>query len=315
MKPRSAVGIIKLVPPSSMPADDLTFAEDSIGVAGAGRVAQALGRLLAERGEPVMAVASRDPERAAAAALFIGGAEPVSLTALARCERVLIAVPDDAIPAVAEVLAGAGMQRGAVLHTSGARGPEVLAALAAAGVSCGALHPLQTIATPEQGLGVLTGGVFAISGAGAARAWAERIVTLLGGTPLPIPPERYPLYHAAAVMASNHLVGLVDAAVKVMELAGIAPEEALRALAPLASSSLANALALGPAQALTGPLGRGDAGTIALHLEALRRAPEPVRALYRVAARHLVDLARRKGMPEAAARRLEEILEQGAILN
>lgn len=296
-----------------MPVDDHTLAEDCIGVAGAGRVAQALGRLLAERGEPVVAVASRDTQRAAAAARFIGGAEAVPLPALARCGRVLIAVSDDAIAEVAAALAFSGMRRGAALHTSGARGPDALKALAAAGVSCAALHPLQTIATPEQGAAVLPGAVFAISGAGAARAWAERIATLLGGTSLAIPPERYPLYHAAAVMASNHLVGLVDAAANLMELAGVAQEDALRALAPLTTSSLTNALALGPAQALTGPVERGDARTIELHLEALRLAPVPVRTLYRAAARHLVDLARRKGTPEPAARRLEEILTEGAM--
>jgi len=275
-------------------------------------VAQALGRLLAERGEPVVAVASRDPQRAAAAARFIGGVEPAPLAMLARCGRVLIAVSDGAIAEVAAALADAGMCRGAALHTSGARGPDALEALAAAGVSCAALHPLQTIATPEQGVVVLPGAVFAISGTGAARTWAEHIVTLLGGTALAILPERYPLYHAAAVMASNHLVGLMDAAVKLLELAGVAQEDALRALAPLATTSLTNALTLGPAPALTGPVERGDARTIELHLEALRLAPEPVRALYRAAAGHLVDLARRKGTPEHAARRLEEILAEGA---
>ncbi|MEK7408889.1 MAG: DUF2520 domain-containing protein [Acidobacteriota bacterium] len=287
-------------------------AGDAIGIAGGGRIAQAFGRLLREHGEPVAAVASREPEHAAAAARFIGCPHALSYAELpSRACRVLIAVPDDALASVAAALAGGGLRGGAALHTCGSRGPEALAALAAGGVSCGALHPLQTVATPQQGLAALPGAAFAITAEGPAAAWAERIVSLLDGLALRIPAERRPLYHAAAVMASNYLVGLVDAAVMLMNAAGVEEDTALRALAPLVGASSANALALGPLKALTGPIERGDVETVALHWKALAAAPAPVRELYRAAGLHLVTLARRRGLSEASAVRFERLFRQG----
>lgn len=271
-------------------------ASTAIGIAGAGRIGQALGRLLAGRGEPVMAIASRRPEQAEAAAAFIGGgARALTYAQLAgRVSRVLIAVPDDAVTAVAATLAESGMRGGLALHTCGARGPEALAPLAAQGVSCGAVHPLQTVATPERGLAALPGAAFAIDGDGEARRWAERIVAALDGRPLRIAADRRPLYHAAAVMASNYVVGLIDAAVILMGEAGIDEDSALRALEPLARESVANALALGTRKALTGPIERGDRETVASHLRALAAAPESVRNLYCFAGLHVAGLARRK---------------------
>ena len=284
-----------------------------MGIAGAGRMAQALGRLLRERGESIAAVASRTPERAAAAAAFVGGgAKAVRYAELPRhARRILIAVPDEAISEVALLLAGAETHRGAALHTSGARGPEALAPLAAAGVSCGALHPLQTVANPEEGVRALPGVAFAIDGEGEAAAWAGQIVSLLGGFPLRIPAEARPLYHAAAVLASNYVVALMAAAVILMEEAGVEKSLALRALAPLARTSVGNAAGLGPVAALTGPVARGDAATVRAHLAALARSPGPVLDMYRAAGLVTLDLARRRGLPEATARAIEELLRGG----
>jgi predicted short-subunit dehydrogenase-like oxidoreductase (DUF2520 family) len=289
--------------------------ELSIGIAGAGRMAQALGRLLLERGEPVAAVASRG-ESAARAAEFIGsGVEAVSYKELPqRAGRIVIAVADRAVPTVAETLAEAmaeaGLSGGVALHTSGTLGPEVLEPLAARGVSCGTLHPLQTIAAPGQGVAALPGSAFAVAGDTEALAWAERIATILDGEPLRIAPKFRPVYHAAAVMASNYIVALLDAAVILMGAAGITEDRALRAIAPLAKASLNNAADLGPLRALTGPIERGDSETVALHLDALEKEPESVRELYRSAGLHALDLARRCGLNEAAAKRVEAVLRK-----
>jgi predicted short-subunit dehydrogenase-like oxidoreductase (DUF2520 family) len=290
----------------------LTPEREPIGIAGAGRIAQALGRLLREHGQPVVAVASRDPSHAKAAGVFIGGSvEVVSYLGLPeRASRILIAVSDSAIHQVASILAGAGMSRGVALHTCGTIGPEGLEPLARVGVSCGTLHPLQTVATAEQGLEALPGAAFAIDGDSEARLWAEEIAGLLNGLPLRIPAGRRPYYHAAAVMASNYVVGLIDAAVILMGTAGVEEEEALRAIGPLAQATVKNALALGPVKALTGPIERGDTETVAAHLKALTEAPTSVRDLYRAAGLHVVELARRRGLAEADARRLEALLRK-----
>ncbi len=285
---------------------------DSIGIAGTGRLAQAFGRLLSVRGEPVVAVAGRDPERTRVAAAFIGReVQPVVLSELpARASRILIAVSDGAIPEVARLLAASGMTSGIALHTCGGLGADALAPLAAAGVNCGAIHPLQTIATPEQGLEALPGAAFAIDGDAAALEWGGRIARLLGGETLRIRPEHRALYHAAAVMASNYVVALVDAAAMLMDAAGISEDKALRAMGPLVQSSVANALSLGPVKALTGPIQRGDVETVSGHVRALARMPESVRGFYRSAGLHALDLAVRRGLAKDRARLIEAKLRE-----
>jgi predicted short-subunit dehydrogenase-like oxidoreductase (DUF2520 family) len=288
-----------------------------VAIAGAGRMGTALGLLLRERGVPVMAIAGRDPERTAAAAKFIGGAtQPVTISRLAaHASQILIAVPDDALEAVSAVLAEAGAGKiKAAIHTSGARGPDALTALGSVGVSCAAMHPLQTVNTPQQGLSALPGSAFGISGDGKALEWALEIVALLEGKPLMIAPAMRPLYHAAAVMASNYIVALIDSAVILMGEAGVEPQQALRALAPLIRASVENSLEAGTAAALTGPIERGDAGTVLAHLQALARAPETVRELYRRAGLHAAELAERPrhGKERSGRGEIKLVLREGS---
>jgi predicted short-subunit dehydrogenase-like oxidoreductase (DUF2520 family) len=297
-----------------MPDQAVRCPEGPIGIAGAGRMAQAMGRLLRERGEPLVFVAGRDPRKTRQAAYFIGGVTAGSIADLpSRARRVLIAVTDAAIPEVAAILAQAGMREGAALHTCGGAGPEVLAPLAIHGVAVGTIHPLQTVASPDQGVQALPGVAFAIAGDPPAAAWAERIVVVLGGEALRVPAERRPLYHAAAVIAGNYSAGLVDAAVLLMKAAGIEEAAALRAIGPLARSSLANALELGAVRALTGPVQRGDTETIAAHLAALAACASPsVRNLYRAAGLYLLDMARRRGLAAERARAIEALLRDNS---
>jgi predicted short-subunit dehydrogenase-like oxidoreductase (DUF2520 family) len=288
--------------------DFTDFSGSPVGIAGAGRVAQALGRLLYSQGEPVAFVASRSIERARAAAAFIGPrVQAVSYSELARHTlRILIAVPDDAIESVAVEL---NLQFGIVLHTSGARGSEALQVLACRGVHCGSIHPLQTISDPESGASVLRGAAFAVSGDAPALAWAEQIVHAANGTILRIPAERRPLYHAAAVLASNYLTALLSAAQSLMIAADVDPDEALQALGPIARTSLDNTLRQGPTAALTGPIERGDLATIASHLMALKEFSGPIPLLYKAAGLQTLELARKKGLCPERAAATERLLE------
>jgi len=283
-----------------------------IAIVGAGAVAQALGRSLALRGAPVVALASRSRLRAEEAAPFLG--PWVTLVASSElpglATRVLVAVSDEAIPAVAETLARAGMKGGAALHTCGAKGPEALAALRAAGVACGMLHPLQTFADPPPGVERLERITFGLAGDRQALDWADEIVRLLEGRGLYIASDRLSWYHAGAVLASNALLAVIDAATILMERAGVERKAALRALEPLSRTSLDNVFARGPRAALTGPIARGDIATVAAHLEALEEAPPGVDALYRGIAHHLLQLARERGLADSAVRALESMIER-----
>jgi len=283
----------------------------AIGIAGTGRLAQALGRLLVEAGEPVAAIAGRNQERTRAAAAFVGARAATFSELPALASRLLVVVSDDALEQVAATLAAAGMRDGVALHTSGARGPEALKPLAEAGVCCGALHPLQTIPSPEAGVKALRGIAFGVTAEGAAAAWAEHIVRVAGGWMLRIPAEMRATYHAAGVMASNFVTALVDGAAMLMRMAGIAESDALRALAPLLKTAVETTLALGPVAALTGPIQRGDRDTVALHWAATAAAPPTVRQLYKAGSLHLIELAQRRGLAPEMAQQLRRIYQRG----
>jgi predicted short-subunit dehydrogenase-like oxidoreductase (DUF2520 family) len=279
---------------------------NTLALAGTGRVAQALGRLLVLSGWRVAAIAGRDSGRAAEAAGFLDcAAAVVAYEELpAYADRVVIAVADDAIEPVAERLAR-NMRAGMAVHTSGLHGLAPLAALTRAGVRCASLHPLQTVPTPEAGLLALKAAWFGVAGEAEACAFAERMVETIGARSLRLRDEGKALYHAAAVLASNSIVTLIDAAVILMERAGVGSENARRAVQPLVSAAVANAFALGAEEALTGPVRRGDRGTVASHLAALDAADPALAALYRSLGRQTLALAVRAGLDPALAEQLE----------
>jgi predicted short-subunit dehydrogenase-like oxidoreductase (DUF2520 family) len=151
---------------------------------------------------------------------------------------------------------------------------------------------------------------FGLAGNGAALEWADEIVTRLHGRSVHIEADRLSYYHAGAVMASNALVAVVDAALVLFARAGVEREAALSALGPLARTSLDNVLGSGPQAALTGPIARGDAVTVAAHLRAVRDVDPTVARLYEAAAEHLLVLARARGVPEASLRAIERLIDQ-----
>jgi predicted short-subunit dehydrogenase-like oxidoreductase (DUF2520 family) len=285
---------------------------EPIAIVGAGAVAQALGRMLHARGQKVAALADRTPERAERAAAFIDPSVRVAeLAELPRlASRILVAVADQGIGPVAAALAPAmkSVNKGVVLHTSGGAGTDVLRPLNDVGAGCGVWHPLQTITTPEQGLERLVGVTFGISGDPMAVECASELTRRLEGQVLEIDAERLGAYHAGAVMASNALIGVIDAAIALMVHAGVDRREALYAIGPLAFTTVENALTLGPGTALTGPIVRGDVDTVAAHLDAMRGLPAHVVKLYDAAARQLLALATQRGLPAASARAIEAAL-------
>ena len=259
-----------------------------IGIVGAGRVARSLGRELSACGWRVVPIDSRAP---------LGG-----------IRTLLIAVADEALAKVAEALAEVYPSGdGVALHTSGAHGPEILAPLAAMGFDCGALHPLQTIS--DTNATVFKNVAFAVSGSDKAAAFAEQIVATLDGMVLRIRPEHRATYHAAAVMASNYITALIHAAGQLLQLTGVTSLESSCALGPLIRQSVENSLQQEPAKALTGPIQRGDAGTIAVHLAALNSAPESLRKLYRACGMYTLDVAREGGLSAELASRIEKLLQ------
>jgi predicted short-subunit dehydrogenase-like oxidoreductase (DUF2520 family) len=219
----------------------------------------------------------------------------------------VLAVPDDAIPSLCRALAAAPVIRAehVVLHLSGSRGWEALAALSARGAALGSLHPLQTLVEPERAPDHLRGAWAAVEGMPRATAMAERLARDIGLRPFRLGAEDKPRYHAGAVFASNYFVVVEAVAERLLESSGLGPAEAWAALGPLVMGTVRNLERQGPLAALTGPVARGDAETVTLHLGVL--AGEE-RELYRRLGTAALALARRRGMDDAAAARVERAL-------
>lgn len=287
-----------------------------IGVIGAGRVGAVLAAALRAEGHAITgAYAVSDASRDRAAAL-LPGVPLLDVPALVeRSEMLLLAVPDDQLAPLAAGIAATGMVPGGqlVVHTSGRYGTEVLAPLARAGSATLALHPAMTFTGTAADLPRLIGCPMGITAAPELLPIAAALAVEMGGEAVVIAEGDRPLYHAGLAHAANHLVVLVDQARETLFRLGI--EDPGAYLRPLLEAALDESLRHG-AKALTGPVVRGDAGTVRSHLDALADldatgAPGErgdVGDTYRALARAALSRAR---LPEDSRTRIQELLEEG----
>lgn len=274
----------------------------TVAIIGAGRVGSSVGYLLNKAGYKITAVVSRSLESANKARAFIGAGDPTTDVAVAeKAGIIIIATPDRAIREVCEKISAGGLRAGSlVVHTSGAHTLDLLSAAAARGAYRAVLHPLQSLASREQGINMLPGSYFRIEADTPALVTAKEIVKALGGIELVMPKwisdsDSAALYHAGAVAVSNYFVAIVDYGLKFYQALGADKQEALKAVLPLLRGTLSNIETLGIPDALTGPIMRGDIETVRGHLMAMqKRAPELVR-LYKELAQHTVSVALEKG--------------------
>jgi predicted short-subunit dehydrogenase-like oxidoreductase (DUF2520 family) len=281
-----------------------------IAVIGSGRAGTAVAVLWRAAGHRIVAVAGRDATRARAARSLPGVPVLEPAAAARDAELVVIGVPDDIIGPIASDLAAAGALASArwVAHLSGATPLSALDAARDAGAGRLGVHPLQTFPDVEAGIERIPGSTVAVGADDdEGLAVAERLAEDLGGRPFRLPEEHRAVYHAAAVFASNYLVAATAVAEQLLETAGV--PDPLAALVPLQRATVANLARRGPAEALTGPAVRGDAGTIARNLEALAAsAPWAVDA-YVEMARVTLDLAVRGGrLPLDRRAAVDEVL-------
>ena len=287
---------------SSTPSVDDRPARLSVGVIGAGRVGSVLGAALAQAGHRVVAVSGvSDASRRRADALLPGVPVVPPTEVLDAAELVLLTVPDDVLPElVAGIAASGAVRAGAlVVHTSGRYGVAVLDPVTRRGALPLALHPAMTFTGRPEDLARLTGACFGVTAPEPLRPIAEALVVEMGADPQWVDEDARPLYHAALASGANHLATLVNESVDLLRRCGVGEPE--RLLAPLLGASLDNALRSGDA-ALTGPVARGDAGTVAAHIAVLREVSPDTAAAYVAMARLTADRALAAGLlkPEAA---------------
>lgn len=286
----------------------------AVGVVGAGRVGTALGAALALAGHRVVSASGVSDAARERARVRLGDdvsmAEPRDV--LAGADLVLLTVPDDVLPGLVNGLVAteAPLAGKLLVHTSGRYGVGVLAPAARAGALPLALHPVMTFTGRPEDVDRLASVSFGVTAPDPLRTVAEALVVEMGGEPVFIAEEHRALYHTALASGANHLVTLVTEAADLLRLAGVETPE--RMLGPLLGAALDNGLRLGAA-GLTGPVARGDAGTVAEHLAELRRAAPDALPAYVAMARLTADRAMSAGLlkPEDAERLLGVLSNEG----
>lgn len=275
----------------------------AVAVVGTGRVGLTLARALVRSGHSVhLLTRTARPSYAG-----LPAPETDWTASLASASLVLLTVPDDAIAEVAATLCrtGAINRSQTVLHTSGLHHRAALGALESSGAALGSLHPLQSFTAPVGDAALLLGVPAIVEGDARAVAVARELAATLGmGSVIELPALGKVRYHAAAVVASNYLVVLADIAERLARAAG-AGDVAAVLFQPMMHQTLSNIAERGTVAALTGPVRRGDAGTVAAHLAALDGDD---RVAYRALAREALLLARRAGLDERDAQRIDELL-------
>ena len=280
-----------------------------VGIVGPGRAGTALALALARAGHDVTAAAAVSQQSKGRVRDNFPRArltDPAGV--LGAADLVLLTVPDDVLPGLVEGLAatGAPYEGRLVAHASGAHGIRVLSPATRAGALPLALHPVMTFTGREDDVDKIKGVSFGVTAPDQIRPAAEALVIEMGGEPVFIAEENRALYHAALAFAANHLVTLVSQAESLLRDAGADNPD--RMLGPLLGAALDNALRFGDA-GLTGPVARGDDGTVAAHIEAIAAHDPAALPAYRALARLTADRALAAGTLSASdAERLLDVL-------
>lgn len=285
-----------------------------VGVVGAGRVGAVLSAALRAAGHDVVAAAGESDASRRRIADLLPGVRRAKPTDVARAgELLLLAVPDDMLGNVVTMLADSGALREGqlVVHTSGRHGLAVLEPARRAGARVAALHPAMTFTGTAVDLERLAGCVFGLTADTDDRALVEELVADLGGRPMWVPEEMRTLYHAGLAHGANHLVTLVTEAMEILAAAGA--DDPAGTLRPLLGAALDNALAHGDA-ALTGPIVRGDLGTVEAHLRDVEANAPQTLASYVALARATLSRAVTDGrLVPLRAQRISEALTAAEV--
>jgi predicted short-subunit dehydrogenase-like oxidoreductase (DUF2520 family) len=270
----------------------------TLNIVGCGKVGMTLGKLWSAAG--VFAVAqimNRSAASSAQATAFMGaGTTALSIEDLRPADAWLIGTPDDDIESSCNALDKAGLfaPGNLVFHCSGALPSAVLQAAAAAGAATGSTHPIRSFADPAQVAASFGGTYCGIEGDPSAMEKLSAAMSAVGGIAVPIDAAFKTVYHAAAVFASNYLVTLLDTAQQAYVKAGIPEDTALQLMMPLVRGTVENVFRLGPTDALTGPIARGDIGTAVRQYRAVNAWNEGYGALYKQFGKLTADIAARR---------------------
>ncbi|WP_231757726.1 Rossmann-like and DUF2520 domain-containing protein [Microbulbifer elongatus] len=285
----------------------------TLNIIGAGKLGQTLAALWHRRGTfTIGGILNRRRESAARAQAFIGAGTVIdTLAQMPAADLWLLAVPDDQIAATAAALAP--VLRGQntpplVFHCSGALPASILSPCGTPRVA--SAHPVHSFADPQRSLRDMPGATVALEGAPEALATLAPAFQALDCSCLHLDAEQKVLYHTGSVIACNYLTVLLEQSLQVFAAAGIDRQTAAQMLQPIVLQTARNNFALGPEQALTGPLVRGDRATVARQIEALDKTLPDTAAVYRTLGLAALPLAKRAGLSEDARRQIQSLLDE-----
>lgn len=282
-----------------------------IAIVGPGRVGTAFGLRLGSPRVHFLGFVGRDAGRTAAAVRTVGAGQVLGWDGLAKAHVVVFAVGDAELPTAIAAAAAAALPRrcGLWLHTSGRHDLTPFDAIAAGGVRLGALHPVVPFADAASGAAAMAGAPGVLAGEPRSLRLLRRLCTLLGLVPVTWHGGDRTLYHAACVLAANGLTALVAQALATFAAAGgLDDGDRGRVAMALLRAALTRSERVGPAAALSGPVRRGDAGTVAEHRAALQRAAPGVLPTYDALAAAALDLAAAAGLGTAERLRVAAAL-------
>ncbi|HBF35939.1 MAG TPA: hypothetical protein DDW50_01305 [Firmicutes bacterium] len=284
-----------------------------VGFIGAGKVALAMGNYWLSKGVAILGYSSRNMDSAQKHAVLTNTRAFTSPAALAEeATLIMITTSDDAILSVAETLAGFSLpwEQKIVCHMSGAHSSQLLSSLSDKGATICSFHPMISFGTvPMSGFN-LDKAFFTFEGTGQRLKDIESFLHFLGHRYELIDPDQKVLYHTAACVLSNYFVTLLNTGMQMLKRSGISQENMMDCLKPLIEKTWENVLKTGPESAMTGPISRGDARTIQLHLESLlKEGRSDWLEIYKTMGKATVELAVQAGRidPETADNLYKEL--------
>jgi predicted short-subunit dehydrogenase-like oxidoreductase (DUF2520 family) len=282
------------------------MSSETIAILGMGKVGTAIGFLLRSAGYKIAAIASRSPASINQGVAYTGGKPYTDFSeAASHAECIFITTSDDAIASVCEkITRGGSIKPGKkVIHMSGVGGLNLLEEARRSGAYTASIHPLQSFADVEGAITNIPGSTFGITSDDEIKSWSVQVVKDLGGNPFFILDTDKPLYHAAACIASNYLTTLIHMVQAIYQSLGLVREDAMHAFWPLVK---------GTVHALTGPIARGDMGTLKKHIEALHnKAPVFLRAYSALGILTTEIGVEKKTISPQDAERMKKLLEGG----
>lgn len=287
---------------------------ETFAIIGLGKVGSSIGCLLKQAGYNIVAVVDQSEETLRKNIVYTGGkpfSNPSEIDVDAAC--FIITTGDDQIQKACEELSPRLKADSVVIHMSGAGGLDLLQPARRAGAKTGSIHPLQTFSDIETAIGSLAGTVYGITVDPDLENWANRLVRAIGGVPFFVDNRDRALYHAAACIVSNYFVSLMYMAEEIYRILGLDAKEARRAFWPLLMGTLHNIEQKGSVPSLTGPIARGDLGTLEKHLEAIRDQMPSLLSVYGELGKITADVALKKNSLSAEqVAAIKSLLSKGA---